>query len=149
MAPTDSALVLVARTVSSRAPPSNARKSTWLDGEVLDDGLDYEVGGGGQVVRGRDRAASTEAFLDPTIHGGGIEVETGRASGQALADTLPATGDGGRVRVEEHDRVAGLECKLGDAGAHGPRTDDPDRVGAHLADQTGLMASNGWRHSMQ
>ena len=57
-----------------------------------------------------------------------------------------------RVDVVDQDLMAGFERQLGDPGAHRPGPDDADeldRLDPIGHGQTGLIASNGWRQSVQ
>ncbi len=128
-----------------------------LQREVLDRGLDDQVGVVGEPVDGRDVAHAVEPGSHPVVGVGLVEAELRGASRQSVADPLAASLDGRLVDVVEDDLAAGLERDLADPRAHRPGADDADdggqtvarrRRGA-LAHQTDLIDSNGWRQSAQ
>ena len=118
--------------------------------EVLERSLDDQVGtGGGQIVEGRRLVESREPFVDPGRGRIRIEVEPGGAPFEAAPDPCPATLDGGRVDVVHPDGMTRLERELRDPGAHRAGAHHADRVATVDHGQTGLMASNGCRQSVQ
>lgn len=122
--------------------------------QILERGLDDEVGVGiRQRLQRRCVAQPGEPAVDPRLGGIRIEIQSRCAALEPGLDPRTSALDGGRVHVVKKDPVAGLQCELGDAGAHRPGTDhadDLDRAGhGDRHDQTGLIASNGWRHSAQ
>jgi hypothetical protein len=118
---TESDEVLVARMQSAAMMSSNCWNSVLLDVEVLDDGLDDDLG--------------RCQFIEPRD-----DFEPGRRDGQRLRRDLALVGQlaqraghrvarvgGGAVQgVEQQHADAGLGGNLGDAAAHGAGADDAD-----------------------
>ena len=135
MAPTDRALVLVARIVSGGAPASSVRMIGPLEGEVLQGGLDDDVRLGRKGIEGRG---------DPQPRDDGLDVRALRWMAlKTAADPRHRRVERRRVDVMEDHVVAGRQDHLGDARTHRPGPDDADRG------HTRFIASNGWRQSRQ
>ncbi len=153
IAPTDRALVLVARMASARAPASSERKIVRLASRSSSAASMTRPGPAAArkssvwAVSSRARRPSIQASADF-----GVEVQAPGASFETGSDARPSSLDRGGVDVMQHHRVAGLERQLGDPGAHRAGSDHADddrarrRRGHH---QTGLIASNGCRQSRQ
>ena len=114
-----------------------------LEVEVLERGLDHEVGLGGDRLHRRRGAESQDLGFHPVVHRVAVQAGLPRPSRQAIVHPGDGPLDGHRVNVVQEDLVATLERDLRDPRAHRPRADDPD--GRH----TGFIASNGWRQSRQ
>ena len=87
--------------------------------------------------------------LDPRIGRVGIEIQASDTPLEPGTDARTAARDGGRVHVVERHLATGLDGDLGDTGAHRPGADHADRAARSGHGQTGLIASNGWRQSVQ
>ena len=97
-----------------------------LQREVLDRGLDDQIGIVGESVDGRDVAHAVQPGSHPVGGVGLVEAELGGASRQPVADPLAASLDRRLVDVVEDDLAAGLERHLADPRPHRPGADDAD-----------------------
>ena len=101
-----------------------------LERQVLERGLDHDVGLGGERDEGLGLPEAGEPAVDPVIDRVGVEVQLGGPAGESLANAETAALDRLLVDVVEHDLVAVLQADLGDPGAHRPGPDDPDDLQA-------------------
>ncbi len=119
---TGSVEVLVARIAVRLDDLLELDEQRLLDGEVLDHRLDHQVAVEqvAEVVGGGDAGEDGLAL-------GVVELALLDLLGQALVEAR-GQGVGARRGARAHDHlVAGLGGHLGQAGAHDPRADDPDR----------------------
>ena len=129
IAPTDRALVFVARIVSGGADPVELGEEAPLHLEILDHGLDHDAGAGhplGAAPRSAARAAGPSAASSSAP----ANPLPGKAAARrsSIADLAAASPQ--RIDVDQADRVAVLERQLGDPRAHRPGPDHRD-LGGH------------------
>ena len=98
-----------------------------LQPEVLQRGLQDQIGFVGEVREGMGIAQALDPARHPFIDRVGIEIELGGSPFESVADAVSGPVDRRGIDVVDDDLGARLEGGLGDAGAHDARAHDADR----------------------
>jgi hypothetical protein len=109
----------------SRDHPVKAGKQRLLDVELLNHGLDHQRGSG-RLVRVGPKTETLEDRTTGQVEGRAGQSTSEEPAAQPVLDPGAGLLGGGRVDIDQADRMAMLQRQLGDPGAHRSGAKDRD-----------------------